>query len=418
MPFFLMLLLSSSSYGMNHQRRKRIYYHGLVVLFHLRWIMYTHDYSICHSYTVSSVSCRSPPRHYNRRCHVYPSPPTRRDITHFSPSLLVLLTATQSQFDSDLIRNLDLDLILQDVSRFTVTRRGKDAFLDLVTSSPFTTTSNSLRFMKTNIGSKKRTILSSLRPLSSSTTRPLDIEAQNNTDRATIHDNHDDDDDIYHSSILQIAQTVEQAKDEYVLVQEALVLLTQARKYTSLSSTVSSFLFFNHTTNHHQKNMDTAIIPLPPMYDIGIPTTTSSSTSQQPSSMNTFTFNDNDYDDWLYLILKQGVNTDRLTLEHILQAEQIIHMTLQTWKWATHHLSSSSSSSSETSHTHSSFPKLFSILSNIPYSILEIVYLQISSAVIIIQGEKSYWDPLGIKVKKKDHLIKPSICSFFYHSKS
>ena len=99
---------------------------------------------------------------------------------------------------------------------------------------------------ETNIGSKKRTILSSLRPVLSSTTRPLDIEAQNNIDRATIHDNHDDD-DIYHSAILQIAQTLEQAKDEYVLIQEALVLLTQARKYISLSSTVSSFLFFNHT---------------------------------------------------------------------------------------------------------------------------------------------------------------------------
>ena len=287
-------------------------------------------------------------------------------ITHsFHVAHIYYTTSIPSahQLDQDTVRALDLDLVLQYVSQYTVTRRGKDAFLYLVginSHAPWTTTTpaSSTFNRGSSSTSRKKLILSTLR----TTGIPqLDSFGKNNPDLITTTP-------VVH--LVPIAQSLQQAQAEYTLVQEALFLLQMHSIHPFEDDDGRAIYNSLNDTKYDE-------ITLPPMYDAGIPDHSSRISHQD--------FKD-DYDEWLYPIMRFGLSESSLTLEYILQAEQLVLMSLRTFRWGT------------LGYAQTHVPGLCSILSKIQVQVLEPLYQQIAGTVVIVQGEKSYLDPLGTKV--------------------
>ena len=183
-------------------------------------------------------------------------------------------------FPDSLIGALDLVPLLNAVARHTATRRGHQALLSLVKEDQVTLTNNFVGHTLTQQSSSRR-------QRAEMALFPRPVATTNNHHSKQPKRNHKEG-----VSLVHIATSAEEARLEYELVEAATMALSPHR----------------HAWN----------ITFPPIYG----------TDSSPT--DTTTIADTDDDEWLTL------PADAWSLEHILQAEQVLNTLLQTKKWANH----------------------------------------------------------------------------------
>lgn len=183
---------------------------------------------------------------------------TRHDVVRPGGML-----ASETRFPDEIIGPLDLIPLLRGISDHAGTRRGRQALLALVGQD-----SDYQMKISTNIPARRRRVMQ-----------------QYNTKRNDAHRRH--------SEIMSVATSLEAARMEYNLVEEAMLALDDDPQCDEAAELI-----------------------FPPMYAVG------------SSPDDTSTSPDTDDDDWMWLPL------DELSLEHVLQAEQVLITLLQVKQWA------------------------------------------------------------------------------------
>lgn len=221
----------------------------------------------------SSSSSRS--IHYYTNNHQRPpclcaSSPIKVDNT--------LSSDCHSSFPDDVIRALDLQPLMEDVAKHAATRRGYQALMNVVETATTTTSlnyKNKLRNRLRSANQKKEVVFTTLSP------SPI---GKNNK-----------------QPLLTIAQSVEQVRQQYQLVEEATTLLKLSCRDDDASSG-------NNIINNNSL--------YPPIYGA----------DSDPFDVDFLP--ETDDDEWLWLSPQQ------YTAEHILQAEQVLKLLLQVNQWS------------------------------------------------------------------------------------
>lgn len=231
-------------------------------------------------------------------------------------------------FSSHLIDSLDLDQIIDEVAKHTTTNRGYESMLSLVQRKQTRNGSRS-EFCDKKNRSGRRDRYKDYRPYIG---RELIGESKV-------------------SFVSPIAKSLEEVHSEYVVVEEATLLLTS-------------------TSNAAKNGNEIPNLTYPPIY------------GEDSSPYDVCTIPQTDDDEWLYL------SPEEYTVEHILQAEQVIKKLLQIRQW------------SQQEAIQNFTPKLAQIASNIDgddVNILSLVYGEISGNVEIIRIKSSV-DPILGKI--------------------
>ena len=291
---------------------------------------------------------------------------TRRTTT--TTRLTATTTTNQDKDDglssSDIAKVLDMDLLLNHVSNYCGTYRGRQALLSSISGTTRATTRPRLWLDKTTTTtttSRRR------RALHASSSSSGMLERFTNKKSIAQRQRY----------IAPLATSIDEARYEYRLVEEALTILLLEQQQQQQQQ----------DDNSNDKNLET-MVTHPPLYG-------ALSSSSSPLKMETRV--DTDYDEWML-----ATDTNQLTLEHVLHAEQVVKMlrgvlewgdTLQQWA-----------------------PGLASIASLIPD--LDEVHNILSGAVEIVR-QGTIRDPRGRSVRckgnKKIHIPVVSVGNSHKH---
>lgn len=192
------------------------------------------------------------------RCTARALATTRCDVAR--PTSVI---SSDTRFPDEIIGPLDLIPLLRGISDHAGTRRGRQALLALVGQD-----SDYRMQISTNVPARRRRVMQLY-----------------NTKRNDARKRH--------SEIISLASSIEEARSEYNLVEEAMLALDDDPQCD-----------------------ETAALVFPPMYAAG------------SSPDDTSTCPDTDDDDWMWLPLNE------LSLEHVQQAEQVLITLLQVKQWA------------------------------------------------------------------------------------
>ncbi len=210
-----------------------------------------------------------------------------------------------------LVDALDLYPLLENVARFTGTKRGRDALMYLV-SHDESRYDNKGEFLATrNYESSKRKAMLSSMTASSSSSSSFSANVDRNG-RLSVRRNSS-------RHIMKIADDASEAREEWARVQEAMNILQSQERENQPHQRRSNV----QSTSMSQLKM---CIPLPPIY------AADSSTPYASAAIGGDGTIDTDDDEWLQQILA-GFG-GKLELEHILQADQIVNRILSTFAWA------------------------------------------------------------------------------------
>lgn len=222
------------------------------------------------------------------------------------------MTSEHHGLSHDLIECLDLLPIVRRVADHAATRRGRQAILSLVCDDE----SESLAPLESNRSSRNRRVFGSA--------------LYRRRDQMSTR----------HAELAPIATSALEAREEYELVEQALLALS--------------------TQNG---------LSYPPIY------------AAHSSPFDTKATPDSDDDEWMYL------PTDQLSLEHVLQAEQVINMLLRVKEWCSK------------TETETWIPGLTILGKSILDDVLKPIQHELDSAIEIVRV-KSITDPNGRSVSR------------------
>lgn len=206
--------------------------------------------------------------------------------------------SSSHEFSTKLVQALDLLPLIEAVSRHTGTRRGRQALLSLVNADY--DESKAAARNNINLGESSSTNAR----ITTSNARAQRVAAYTSTTTMPVVDNKaqtlmsNTNPKEYYEKASPIAKTLEEALQEYQAVQEASNLL-QANEANSINNKQEKY-----------------VLTYPPVY------------GADSSPTDTQTVAETDYDTWLHLPVEEW------TLEHILQAEQIMVTIQQVKEWA------------------------------------------------------------------------------------
>lgn len=242
-------------------------------------------------------------------------------------------TNDSSKISKELVDALDLYPMMHSVAKHAGTKRGKDSLLSLVKHEEAPKKSE---FFANYNKSRRKDLLTSM--AGGNTFSGLKgMTARYDT-----------------KHIIKVAQNLNEAQYEWMLIQEATTVLD------------------GHEKKRPSDEEKKSILPLPPIYG----------ESSSPWTISNEA--DSDDDEWL-VSLMNGFSGP-MDLENILQAEQIVSRIIGSYAWA--------QSSAITSRA----PNLSGILKGVELDVLRQVHEDIEGTVVIRKGQKSFNDPTGSKV--------------------
>jgi hypothetical protein len=306
--------------------------------------------------------------------------PIPTSTTIFETKPINSATASSTILPQELIQSLDLIPLLEEVAKYTSTKRGRNAILSLLgnnynVKSPTQQNQQGRIYNNYNhnpLLSKRKSILSSF---------------TTNTDSKDYYDN-----PKKYEQVFKLSQSITECKEEWELIREATNIL-HLYKYNHKNENNSPTNHENEKSKRHnmkndeEEDDDGGDIHLPPIYP------------ENSSLWNTYHDQvDTDDDEWLMEILNGGgggggksfpsLSSSSLELENILQADQLIKRILKTHEWCID-LKSRDIAPMIAKHfcaRHIDIEKLIHI------------HDEIQGRVIIKKGGISYQDPEGTKV--------------------
>ncbi len=259
-----------------------------------------------------------------------------------------------------LVDALDLYPLLEQVARYTGTRRGRDALMYIV-SHDESRYDNKGEFLATRNyePSKRKAMLSSMTASSSSSSFSANVDRNGRPFFRRNSNKH----------IMKIAEDASEAREEWARVQEAMNILQSQQRENQPNQRRSGI-------QSAPKPKFQRIITLPPIY------AADSSTPFASAAMGDDGMIDTDDDEWLQQILS-GFG-GKLELEHILQADQIVNRILRTFEWA-------NSSDGGKSHFSSFAPNLYTLFdsSDMDIEALKELHSEIEGTVKIEKGSSN-----------------------------
>jgi len=223
--------------------------------------------------------------------------------------------------------------MMESVAKHAGTKRGRDSLLSLV---QYDEVQQKSEFVANYNNSRRKSMLTSMAGGSSFTGPKGTLSLRYDT-----------------RHIIKVADNLEEAQHEWMLIKEATRVLKGHEKRSS-------------------SNGNKAALPLPPIYG----------ESSSPWTISNEA--DSDDDEWLVSITNGF--SGPMELENILQAEQVVTRIIGSHAWA------------QNSRISTRAPTLSEIFGGIDLDVLNQVYEEIAGTVVIRKGKNSLSDPSGSKV--------------------
>lgn len=275
--------------------------------------------------------------------------------------------STCTTIPKELVQSLDLIPLLEEVAKYTSTKRGRDAILSLLGDNYNVNSSTQQKQLgrsdnnHNNRLSKRKSLLSS-------------YSRNENYIKLTCDDNRN------YRHIYKLSQSITECKEEWEVIREAMNILHLHKNNNNDDPTNHENGSKRHVKNDNIHNDD---IHLPPIYP------------DNSSLWNTYYDQvDTDDDEWLMEILNRGgrggtsfpSSSSSLELENILQADQLIKRILSTHEWCMD------------LKERGIAPMIVKRCEHIDVEKLIEIHDEIQGRVIIKKGGMSYQDPEGTKV--------------------
>ena len=271
----------------------------------------------------------------------------------------------ENKMPKRLVDALDLYPLLDNVAKYTGTKRGRNALLHLVTHESYDNMKRKgFLASETYKASRRKAMLSSMTAASSSFTSNNVGGSGSGSSRGNRSNMR---------QIIKIAESASEAQEEWALVKEAMSVLEGHNDMMQIRRNNAD----GRRRNTRESKAATMPLPLPPIY------AADAKTPWDVGGANDVV--DTDDDEWLHHILAGGFN-GKLDLEHILQADQIVKRILGTFEW-----SNREAISRVAPKLADTFPTTSNIYgSNIDINMLKELQEEIEGTVTIAKGNKSF----------------------------